>query len=196
MTIVRLRDLVETPWKNGKGVTREIAHAHIDDQNVWRLSMADVVEDGAFSDFAGITRILTVIKGGSATLKSNQGDLRADLWAPVQFDGALKIFASLDGDPLTDLNLMFDPAVCDGTVDALRGPCDLNMRPNNSRIVALHVLAGTANSKSGTQLDVGDTLFLDAEPEDIALETGTAALLITIDVNAQIDANKLAIAFL
>jgi environmental stress-induced protein Ves len=196
MTIVRLKDLEETPWKNGKGVTREIAHAQIDGQNVWRLSMADVVEDGAFSDFAGVTRILTVINGGGATLKSDQGDLRADLWIPVQFDGALKIFASLDDDPLTDLNLMFDPAVCDGKVDVLRGPCDLNMRPNSSRIAAIHILAGTANSKSGTQLDVGDTLFLDAEPEDIALALGAAAVLITIDVNDQIDPNKLAIAFL
>ncbi len=57
---------VEQPWKNGGGVTREIALgptgaglANFD----WRVSLADVSEFGPFSTFPGVDRTLTVLDG-------------------------------------------------------------------------------------------------------------------------------------
>ena len=52
-------------WKNGQGETTELAIspggtlADFD----WRLSMASVVSDGAFSDFTGYDRQLILLNG-------------------------------------------------------------------------------------------------------------------------------------
>ena len=65
-TILRAADRIATPWKNGGGVTREIAvwppEAGLDDFD-WRISMAEVREPGAFSLFPDVDRCLTVIEG-------------------------------------------------------------------------------------------------------------------------------------
>jgi environmental stress-induced protein Ves len=54
------------PWKNGGGITREIATfpdgAGMDDF-AWRISMAEVSDSGPFSAFPGVDRHLTVLSG-------------------------------------------------------------------------------------------------------------------------------------
>ena len=66
LTVLRAGDRKAVPWKNGGGVTREIAAwppgSGFDDF-AWRVSMAEVREDGPFSNFAGVDRILTVLEG-------------------------------------------------------------------------------------------------------------------------------------
>jgi len=161
---------------------------------LWRLSMADVSKDGAFSDFAGIMRILTVIKGSGVALIHDAGTLQAELWEPVRFDGALKIHATLNDGPLSDLNLMFDPKRCEGNVETLRGPHQHVIEPTAHRLHAIHVLAGSADFNSDVQLHVGDTLLLTSVSGQLNLGKDAASLLIKIDVNPQIDASKLVIA--
>lgn len=194
MIIIRFKELVETPWKNGSGVTREIATAQSGDTFLWRLSMADVSEDGAFSDFAGIMRVLTVIKGIGITLRYDTGTLQADLWEPVRFDGALKIHATLNDGPLTDLNLMFNPKCCEGNVETLRGPHQQVLEPMARRSYAIHILAGDVEFNSDTELGTGDTLLLTSVSGQLNLGKDAACLLITIDVDPQIEASKLVIA--
>ena len=80
MDFLLCSDLVEVPWKNGGGTTREIAAGKMDEKTAWRLSRADVDQDGAFLEFAGLTRILTVVSGGGMVLKHAGGMLDADLW--------------------------------------------------------------------------------------------------------------------
>jgi environmental stress-induced protein Ves len=57
---------VPQPWKNGGGVTREIAvfpeGTGLENFH-WRISMAEVTEPGPFSRFEGIDRHLTVLSG-------------------------------------------------------------------------------------------------------------------------------------
>ncbi len=59
------------PWKNGGGVTVEIAihpaGASVDDFD-WRVSMATVASDGPFSIFSGIDRTLSVLEGDGIVL--------------------------------------------------------------------------------------------------------------------------------
>ena len=93
MDLLRRCDLIEVPWKNGGGTTREIAAGKIDEKTAWRLSRADVDQDSTFSEFSGLTRILTVVSGGGMVLKHAGCMLVADLWRPVQFDGSLKILS-------------------------------------------------------------------------------------------------------
>lgn len=193
MDLLRCRDLIEVPWKNGGGTTREIATGKIDGQTAWRLSRADVAKDGAFSDFAGLTRILTVVSGGGMALKHAGGTLVADLWEPVQFDGGLKVSSYLKDGPLTDLNLMFDGAHCAGEVIAHRGLSELVAAPPKAGITAFHVLAG-APIINATQLALGDSAFVKVTESILNLEKGDAVLEIRLTYLPQTSAIKLCIA--
>ena len=64
--ILRAADRVATRWKNGLGVTREIAAyppgSDLDSFG-WRVSMASVDTGGPFSSFPGVDRQLAVLEG-------------------------------------------------------------------------------------------------------------------------------------
>ena len=66
MRLIAFSHLVATPWKNGGGVTRQIAidppGSGLDDFG-WRLSTAEVAQDGPFSRFDGVDRQLHILAG-------------------------------------------------------------------------------------------------------------------------------------
>ncbi len=71
LTILKAENHRRMPWKNGGGVTVEIAihpqGASVDDFD-WRVSMATVASDGPFSVFPGIDRTLSVLEGDGILL--------------------------------------------------------------------------------------------------------------------------------
>src|SRR5690606_25402118 len=71
LTILKAENHRRMPWKNGGGVTVEIAvhpqDASVDDFD-WRVSMATVASDGSFSVFPGIDRTLSVLEGDGIVL--------------------------------------------------------------------------------------------------------------------------------
>ena len=103
-TLIRGVDLVASPWKNGGGVTREVAAwpegAGLD-TFVWRVSVADVAQAGPFSRFDGVDRTL-VLLCGAGMLLDELGDagvvsthvLRQPLEL-ARFDGATRVDARL-----------------------------------------------------------------------------------------------------
>lgn len=192
MDILRYGALVDVAWKNGGGITRNIAAATCDGQMVWRISRADVAQDGAFSSFAGLVRILTVVSDCGMVLDHPVGELHADPWQPVHFGGELDIFARLKDGPLTDLNLMFDPTLCEGSVTPLRGPLEHAIVPPRAGLTALHVLAGQP-LLGGGQIDIGDTAFLDA-PATLVLGAADAVLNIELSYPDQSRAIRFSIA--
>lgn len=104
--------LAGTAWKNGGGVTREIAcvpaGAGLDDFE-WRVSIARIAQAGPFSAFAGIDRVITLLAGPGVRLRSGDGriDHRLDRpLAPFAFPGECPIDAQLLGGPCDDLNVM------------------------------------------------------------------------------------------
>ena len=57
------------PWKNGQGVTREIAREPAEGEDfLWRLSIAEVAASGDFSLFPGYDRTITLIEGAGMRL--------------------------------------------------------------------------------------------------------------------------------
>lgn len=193
MQILKCSDLIEVPWKNGGGTTRNIAKGMLADHAVWTISRADVGQDGPFSDFCGMMRVLTVVSGGEMTLKSPTSSLAAKLWKPVRFDGALKIQSRLTGDPLTDLNLMFDPAQCDGDVVTRRGPFKLDVKRPAHGLLAFHVLSGKP-TLNVARLTIGDTAFFTETDAALSLVEGDALLGIRLTYLDQSAAIKLCIA--
>lgn len=180
MHILRFQDLKETPWKNGGGITREIAQASKHNQMAWRLSCADISQDGAFSDFAGLVRILTVVSDSGMILRHSDGVLDVEPWVPIRFNGELKLHSQLKGKPLTGLNLMYNPVLCRGDVLTCRAPYnEVIMQPQVGTVV-LHVLAGTPTINNEL-VSPGDTVFNTAPNSALKLVENEAVLEIRLE---------------
>lgn len=179
MQKLRRKHLIDVPWKNGGGITRNIATGMRGDALAWRISRADVDVEGPFSNFEGLTRILTVVSNHSMELRHDDGILHAHSWTPLKFDGGLEVVSHLPDGPLTDLNLMFDPTLCRAHAKVSRGP-DQIAPPTDQSICVLHVLQGTPQSEA-QGFGVGDSLFLTSSDQaPVVLDQGDAVLEILI----------------
>lgn len=110
LQVVRRGEATATRWKNGGGVTHELA--------VWpdgadlsgfdaRLSMAEVAADGPFSAFPGIDRTLAVLEGGPMRLSFGGAEVAVTAnGPPLSFPGEAPVRAALDQGPVLDLNIM------------------------------------------------------------------------------------------
>lgn len=121
MRLLRYDDLPATPWKNGGGVTRELA-CHPQgtglDDFVWRVSIADVAASGPFSRFPGVDRIIMLLDGDGMQLQFENGKRHAltEALRPYRFRGEAELYAQLADGPSKDFNLMFRRAYAEGQV--------------------------------------------------------------------------------
>lgn len=111
MRVIRAGECRVMPWKNGGGITTEIAMhppgASLDTFD-WRLSMAHVGTDGPFSSFPGIDRTLAVLAGEGIALTSEEAGtvtLQRES-TPYSFPGEWGIKGRLVDGPIDDLNVM------------------------------------------------------------------------------------------
>jgi uncharacterized protein len=98
------------PWKNGGGLTREIA-AHPPGSDLdsfdWRLSIAEVRTAGAFSSFPGIDRHMALLAGRlSLSIAAAAPVVLSAESAPLSFAGDVAVHAEPLAGTVTDLNLM------------------------------------------------------------------------------------------
>jgi environmental stress-induced protein Ves len=106
---VKLQRFVEhrkMPWINGRGVTHEVAVAQLGDSWDWRLSIAEVSEDGPFSVFPGVDRVLVVATGNGMTLTIAGQSLKLARFESATFDGESEALGELTNGSVYDLNLM------------------------------------------------------------------------------------------
>lgn len=113
---------VTTPWKNGGGVTHEIATDA--PEWGWRLSIAEVASDGPFSRFDGMARILTVIAGAGLDLHHAGGVIAARPMVPVAFSGEMAIDCRRLAGLVQDFNVIYDPMRFVAKVQMLQGAVD------------------------------------------------------------------------
>ena len=110
---VRSDDVRPVPWRNGGGTTRELLALPAGD-DAWRLrvSVADVVADGPFSSFPGVSRWFAVIAGAGVVLDVDGVEHRCSAdGEALAFAGAAATRARLIAGPTRDLNLMVRGAV-------------------------------------------------------------------------------------
>jgi environmental stress-induced protein Ves len=184
MRIIRFTDLQQTPWKNGGGITREIAIARAGDALIWRLSIADVGVDGPFSKFEGLRRILTVIEGRGMALISHDATLQADYAVPVSFDGAVEIYSRLKDGPLRDLNLIYNPSFCAGHAQVLTVASKHFIDTKPEQIIALHCITGTVALGETELLYKGDTALIEGSASHYTIAKNSSAVVITIQAIA------------
>jgi environmental stress-induced protein Ves len=111
--LLRCASYSRMPWKNGAGVTLEIARDTSGSQSGfgWRFSVADVEVPGDFSAFAGYQRIITVLEGMGMTLTVNgQRSRLLQPLDPFAFAGEAVVSCELPEGPVRDFNLIYDPA--------------------------------------------------------------------------------------
>ena len=143
MRIILASDFQTQPWKNGGGITHEIARKNEGDSLLWRLSIAEVSSDGPFSAFIGLSRILTVIDGAGLWLDTPQGRLDALPLKPLPFSGDLPVSSRMIDGPIRDFNLIFNGARLTGSVEHVTSAQTLPCAPG--RQYALLALSDDAN---------------------------------------------------
>jgi len=97
------------PWRNGLGVTREIAREPgADAEYLWRLSLASVTASGPFSNYAGYRRSVTLIGGKGFRLAiGDQEPVTLDtVGATAFFPGDVQTGCVLIDGACSDLSLM------------------------------------------------------------------------------------------
>ena len=105
--VVHLDDVLPTPWRNGGGVTRELACWPDSTDWVWRMSVAEVAASGPFSRFEGVQRWFAVLAGAGVRLRI--GGRTHELGCsspPLSFDGASPVDCELLEGATQDFNLM------------------------------------------------------------------------------------------
>ena len=117
-------DYRRMPWKNGGGHTHEIA-VHPEGAGTaafdWRVSVADVAQDGPFSRFPGVERTLVLLAGNGVRLEGagDPLDLRTP-YEPITFSGDAELACVLTDGPIRDFNLMVRRDVAKGEIIVVR----------------------------------------------------------------------------
>ncbi len=174
-------------WKNGGGITHEIARADDDKGNRWRLSIAEVASDGPFSRFDGIDRIILMLDGKGFRLHGVGANpqIITEPLQPFAFAGEAAIDCTLVAGPVRDFNLMSRR----GAVEASLQVVLLDRTRQSFALTGqtfLYVARGRVFAElneHGYMLDVEQTLSITDELGSLqlsALQAGSAALLIQL----------------
>lgn len=151
--VLRAADRTAAPWKNGGGVTREIAASPEragTDGFEWRVSLADVGADGPFSAFPGTERILTVVDGRGMHLVAGGRRLLAERYLPRPFPGDVPTHGRLLAGPVVNLNVMHRRGAVTAAVAVVRGGLPVPVAPDTTvLVVALDAPAEVAGVELG-----------------------------------------------
>jgi environmental stress-induced protein Ves len=125
VTIIEPANFIAMPWRNGLGTTIELLKQDLPDGDgfAWRLSMADVTTNGAFSNFSGYQRTLLLLEGNGLTLACDGANHRLE--KPLQsasFSGDEQTFATLHDGPVKDFNVMVQRQICRAWVSSAHHP--------------------------------------------------------------------------
>lgn len=177
MTVIHFDALKAVPWKNGLGITREVAveppGASMDDF-LWRVSIADVDTASPFSRFPGIDRTIVLLQGDgfTMTLDGERTHALTTPCVPFAFPGEARVEVALAGGATRDFNLMVRRSDIRGAIDVVHGPG----RVDTQDVALLHLVQGTAR-KGDTAFGIGDTVIA---PLSVELDRGAVALVVKV----------------
>ncbi|WP_284760210.1 HutD family protein [Agrobacterium sp. fls2-241-TYG-188a] len=168
MALFRAGEHKRMPWKNGGGETVEIAVFPADasvDNFDWRISMATVASDGAFSIFSGIDRTLSILDGNGMGLEvdGRAAVLLTRESQPLTFAADVPVEAMLVDGPITDLNVMTRRGRFSHSVERVTGRFCVSRNAPSDRVFVL--ATGDAFAVSAYQsfaLKALDAISIDA----------------------------------
>lgn len=108
-TLTRWADQKASPWKNGGGVTTQLAahpfDAGIDDFE-WRVSVARVDGTNNFSIFPGVDRSIVLLEGGRMVLTVDGEQVPLTRNVPFAFRGESAVSCAIPDGRTRDLHVM------------------------------------------------------------------------------------------
>jgi len=177
-----LRTIAPQPWKNGAGLTREIAFGSTSAAEFdWRLSVAEVARDAPFSAFPGIDRCITLLQGAGLRLRADDGSVDHALTAPLvpfRFRGELPLTATLVDGACTDFNVMSRRGRWRSEIVVHRDAAELFVAATAADIAMLLCCEGAWSVGAETLAPMQGLLWhTPPGPIDIRPHDGPAALL-------------------
>ena len=173
--LIRANSYRRERWRNDLGWTREIVRFPEDERVLgegpafdFRISIAEIERDCAFSAFPGCDRHLVLLSGNGMTLEFDDGESIAVLppHGRVEFAGERALHCRLQDGPTHDFNMM---------VRRDRWSAQVLHRPLVGSMVffaepgvswAIYLLSGGARIKAGGMaLAPGDTALLEPDPD-------------------------------
>ncbi|MEM5461730.1 HutD family protein [Paraburkholderia phytofirmans] len=132
------------PWRNGGGITRQLAAR---DGN-WRVSLAHIEQDGPYSRFEGMLRTSIVVCGEGVTLRYQDTTVELSPFLPASYDGDQEWIARLHKGAVKALNVMVRKSKYQATIHPV--PEHVVVPPGSTAVVvaleraASYAIDGTA----------------------------------------------------
>jgi environmental stress-induced protein Ves len=157
MRIIRKSDLVEGRWRNGMGVSWDIASdpPGVDDFG-WRFAIARIDVDVPFSLYQQVDRIFTLIEGRGLALDFAGGRTLAvdKLFVPHPYPCDVPTFCRFTDGPCRALNLFLRRGAWHAAVDVLSSGAEIV----HDGPILLFALQGAADV-DGVALGEGDAVI-------------------------------------
>ncbi len=160
-------------WKNGAGITHQLARS--DDQSGmrWRVSIAEVASDGPFSRFEQTDRIIMLLQGKGFCLHGAEDQPRVldKALLPFAFAGETAIDCTLIAGPVRDFNLMTRRADVKACLQVLSVTAPLSLQLANESL--LYLASGQLQlsfKEQSYQLDAGQSLLCADEAGELQIK--------------------------
>jgi environmental stress-induced protein Ves len=178
-------DYRRTPWKNGGGVTVDIADAYLPDATVggwdgmiWRFGRTRIEQPGPFSDLSGFDRHLMVIEGNGLMLHPAEApslDVRRP-FPPVSFDGGWRITSELADGPVAVLNLLADRRLAETLLEFHSAPAAVKL-PESIGLIYAPQAAVIAIDGDVYSLSPDAAIRIDGDlPMTVEVKAGSVAI--------------------
>lgn len=176
-----------TRWKNGGGWTTELAiepaSADLNGDFDWRVSIADIEQDGPFSLFPGVERDLFLLEGAGMILDIDDTEVCLD--QPLQgvhFVGEARVDCRLIDGPTRDFNVMVRARSIVAYIAASEPLHDLAIAGPAGSQWLVYVCSGNATIDANAckiKLGMGDGLRIDSpdRPAEFSINS-TSRLLV------------------
>ena len=178
--VLRAADRAPVPWRNGGGVTREVA-TDGGEPFRWRVSLADVASDGPFSQFSGYTRTITLVRGAGMRLTVDGIAHTIDQpYRMFEFSGDARTECELVKGAVVDLNVIRAGAPARQRIIVVNGPVEIAVADTALAIVLENTVV--ARRPRTPDLELGEFDAVHAhEPFAIVPGHGSAAVVAIVE---------------
>lgn len=175
LKLLQPADYRAVPWKNGQGLTREIAAQRSEEDArsgrfTWRLSIAEVATSAPFSSFPGVDRIILLLEGDGMMLDSGAAGRHKlnHRLQPYAFSGNWSTNCRLLGGPCRDFNVMVDRERARASVTVVTAaaePCTVPVTGHTAAVYCVEgsvLVAGGELPSAGQEISAGSTLLIES----------------------------------
>lgn len=187
--LLQPQDYRRMPWKNGLGMTTELAVSPSNAGLVgkpfdWRVSLAEIETSCEFSLFPGYDRSILLSEGAGMELSFDSAPPQRieQRYQPFNFKGEWQTYCRLLNGPVRDFNVISVRAKLTHACEVVTSLSSINWQPH-SGVLLIHCFAGGlilegANDRQ-VELDTRHTLLLEKRsdgPQNLPLKVSASSI--------------------